>query len=289
MATNGSPAQQNFIWGSNAKDSNFAADFTKSPDMDLHLIGAELYQNPEEHDRLVLHYKGKPANKREAISSGNPVIFNYRSGKLKKSWKGYVAHVHQDNTHQGGNTDIVCVGASWVFKNTDQKVYAKSTADQVITKICKKHGFQAVTQRDPRVRDQIVQAGQSDWQLCRRLAQQTGFALLTDNTTITFVSKDKIYQSKKKSAPYFNYVDDEVGGVVPKELRMTGTILAFEPIISDQSPEAGVRVDRVMSGVNHKTGSTVKATHAHTAHKKGNSGVVIPNPTYFLKKTGKVK
>jgi hypothetical protein len=281
-----SPAHQNFVWGSNAKDSNFAAGFPKSPDMDLHLIGAELYQNPEEHDRLVLHYKGKPANKRESIASGNPVVFNYRSGKLKKTWKGYVVHIQQDNSYQGGNTDVVCVGASWVLKNTDQKIYIKSTADQVVTKIAKKHGMQAVTQRDPRVRDQIVQAGQSDWQLCRRLAQQTGFALLTDNTTITFVSKDKIYQSKKKSAPYFNYVDDEVGGVVPKELRMTGTVLSFEPTISDQSPEMGVRVDRVMTGTNSKTGAVVKATHAHTAPKKGTSGVVSPNKAYFLKKIG---
>jgi hypothetical protein len=288
MAINGdSPAHKNFVWNSNAKDSDYSASFPKSPDMDLILIAADLHQDPEEHDRLVLHYKGKPANRRQALVSGDPIIFTYRSGKLKSTWHGYIHHVRQDNSWQGGNTDIVCVGASWVLKNTDQKIYKNITSDQVISRIAKKHSMEAVTQRDPRVRDQISQSGQSDWQLCRSLAKQTGFALLTENTTITFVSKDKIYQSKKMSAPYFNYVDDEVGGVVPRELRMTGTILIFEPEISDQAPEAGLRVDRVVSGVNTKTASAVKATHPHTAPKKGNPGVVIPSKAYFVKKLGK--
>lgn len=278
------PAQKNFVWESNAKDSDFEVYFPKAPDMELILIGAELYQNPDEHDRLVLHYKGKPATKKNAMVSGDPVIFKFRSGKLKSTWNGYIHHVRQDNSHQGGNTDIVCVGASWVLKNTDQKIYKNVTADQVVSKIAKKYSMAAVTQRDPRVRPQISQSGQSDWQLCRSLAKQTGFALLAENTTLIFVSKDKIYQSKKNSAPYFNYVDDEIGGVVPASLRMTGTIIAFEPIISDQAPENGTRIDRVVSGLSTSTGTAVKATHPHTAPKPGNSGVVIPNQTYFAQK-----
>jgi hypothetical protein len=287
MATESrTPAQRNFVWGSNAKDSDFSASFPKASDMDLILIGAELYQDPEEHDRLVLHYKGKPENRKNSIVSGDPIVFKYRSGKLTSTWNGYVHHVRQNNSFQGGNTDIVCVGASWVLKNTDQKVYKNVTSDQVISKIAKKNSMSAVVQRDPRVRDQISQSGQSDWQLCRSLAKQAGFALLAENTNIIFVSKEKIYQSKKNSAPYFNYVDDEYGGVVPREVRMTGTILSFEPIISDQAPEMGTRIDRVVSGVNNKTSTVVKTTHPHTAPKKGNPGVVIPNKSFFAKRTG---
>ena len=284
ISYSGTPAQKNFVWNSNAKDSDFVASFPKSPDMELILIGAELHQDPDEHDRLVLHYKGKPANRKNSIVSGDPIVFTYRSGKLKSTWNGYIHHVRQDNSQKGGNTDIVCVGASWVLKNTDQKIYKNVTADQVISKIAKKNSLEAVTQRDPRVRAQISQSGQSDWQLCRSLAKQNGFALRTENTTIIFVSKNKIYQSQKNSAPYFNYVDDEVGGVVPASLRMTGTILAFEPIISDQSPENSVRIDRVISGVNTHTGAAVKATHTHKAPTPGNAGVVIPSKSYFAKK-----
>jgi hypothetical protein len=270
-------------WSSNAFDASFEASFPKASDMELILIGAELYQTPNEHNRLVLHYKGKPSSKKQSLISGDPIIFTYRSGKLKSTWYGYIHHISQDLSISGGNTDVVCVGASWVLKNTDQKIYKNVTSDQVISKIAKKHSMSAVVQRDPRVRSQISQSGQSDWQLCRSLAKQSGFALLTENTTITYVSKDKIYLNKKSSAPYFNYVDDEDGGVVPMSVRMTGTIIAFAPTISDQSPELSGRVDRVITGVNVKNSAAVKATHKHAPDKNGNPGVVIPNSTYFAK------
>jgi len=270
-------------WNSDGFDASFEASFPKASDMELILIGAELYQVPDEHNRLVLHYKGKPSGKKQSLISGDPVIFTYRSGKLKSTWYGYIHHISQDLSISGGNTDVVCVGASWLLKNTDQKVYKNITSDQVISKIAKKHSMAAVVQRDPRVRPQISQSGQSDWQLCRSLAKQSGFALLTENTTITYVSKDKIYLNKKSSAPYFNYIDDEDGGVVPMSVRMTGTIIAFAPMISDQAPELSGRLDRVITGVNAKNSAAVKATHKHAPDKNGNPGVVVPNATYFAK------
>lgn len=48
----------------------------------------------------------------------------------------------------------------------------------------------------------------------------------------------------------------------------------------------GTRIDRVVSGVNNKTSTVVKTTHPHTAPKKGNPGVVIPNKSFFAKRTG---
>jgi len=282
MEINDSPAQKHFVWNSTAKDSSFSVEFVKAPDMDIILAGAELYQSPEDHDRLVLHFKGKPLLKRNALVSGDPVIFTFRSGKVTSTWHGYIYNVSQKNSYQGGNTDVICVGASWVLKDTDQKIHKNTTADQVVSQIAKKHGMEAVTQRDARVRNAIVQAGQSDWQLCRSLAKQTGFALRCENTTIFFVSKDKIYENKKKSASYFKYVDHEVTGVVPKELRVTGTIISFDPVISDQAPEMGIRVDRVLAGVDTKNNKVVQATHPHTPAHPTNPGVVIPNKKYFL-------
>ena len=281
MEISRTPANKNFVWNSDANDSSFSVTFPKAPDMDLILIGAELHQDMEEHDRLVLHFKGHPNLKREAIASGDPIQFKFRSGRNTSTWVGYVHHIKQNNTFQGGNTDIICASASWVLKDTDQKIYRNLTADQVVSRIAQKHGMQAITQRHPRLKENIVQAGQSDWQLCRRLAKVTGFALRCENTTITFVSKDKIYQTKRTSAPYFNYVDSNNGGTVTRELRMTGTILSFSPVISDQAPELGVRVDRVISGANPITGSVVKSTHPAKAVKTKNLGVVIPNDRYF--------
>lgn len=281
MDNNLSPANKSFIWHSPAKDSSFEVSFPKSTDFDLILIGAELYQDAAEHDRLVLHFKGTLNPKNPGVIGKDPVVFKFRSGKLTSTWYGYVDRVKPDNTFQGGNTNIICVGASAVLKDTDQKIYTKTTADQVVAKIAKKYGMESVTQRHPRVRESIVQAGQSDWQLLTRLAAQTGFALRCENTSIVFVSKDKIFLNKKKSAPYFNYITGSVNGVVTKELRMTGTIMEFKPIVADASPEAGIRVDRVVSGMDPKTGTALKVTHNHKTIRPTNPGVVIPSEEYF--------
>ena len=273
-----------FAWIADTVGSAFTVAFPRAPDMDLILVGAELHQDMESHDRLVLHFKGTPYLKRDSIVGGDPVIFTIIGGdKSKTTWYGYVNHTSQNNTIQGGNTDIVCIGATWVFKDTDQIIYKNLTSDQIVARICEKHGFTAVTQRDPRVRDTVVQAGQSDWQVLRRLANQSGFALRAENTTVFYMSKDKIYQSLKNSAPYYVYISNEVGGVVVPAIRALGTITYFAPHISDQSPESGVRVDRVVTGVNKNTGTIIKTKHSYAPKKIGTKGVVIPSAEFFLK------
>ena len=274
---------RNFIWSSSTNPS-FKVSFPKAPDMDLILIGAELYQDMQAHDRLVLHYKGTPYIEREALTSHDPVIFTVTTeAGTGLTWYGYINHVTQGHGLDGGNTDIVCVGASRSLKDTDQTIYTNLTSDQGVSKIAAKHGFSAICQRDPRVRDSVAQSGQSDWQLIKSLAKQSGFALYCSNTTIFYMSKDKIYNAKKDSAPYFIYVDSEEGGPVTPALRGLGSIISFSPEVSDNAPEIGVRVDRVVTGINKNTGLVIKTTHPYIKTPKASKGLVKPSAGYFLK------
>jgi hypothetical protein len=281
MAIN-SPSTQMFQWQAATAGSDFTVSFPKAPELELILIGAELYQDIEQHDRLVLHFKGKPFVKGTEIKSGDPVTFTFQSEKVKATWKGYVYSPVSKNTLKANNTDVVCVGASYLLKDADQQIYTNVTADQCISKIAKKHGMTAVTQRHPRKFASLTQTGVSDWQFCRRLAAQTGFALRADNTTIIFMSKDKLYNDHKKSAPYFFYVDNPQGGVVNKSDRNLGTILNFEAYPSDESPELEVSLDRVTTGTSTKAGKkkAVKVTHKH---KKAtpSKGAVKPGKGFF--------
>lgn len=263
-------------------NSTFFVSFPKSPDMDLFLIGAELYQDTEQHDRLVLHYKGQLSKNRAALVSDDPVKFEFSYGQLKSTWYGYIRHIEQPNSFQSGNTEIVCLGVSSQLKNTEQKIYKNVTADQVVSKIATKYKLQAVTQRHPRIRPSIIQAGQSDWQLLKRLAKQSGFALRSENTSLVFVSQEKVFKNKKTSAPYFFYFEGSDTGVAVAAVKKLGTLLEFEPIISDTSPDAGVRVDRVITGINPQTKEVIKVKYPHNPTPKATLGVVIPNETYFL-------
>jgi hypothetical protein len=273
----------NFIWDSSAStlNSTFYVDFPKAPDFELLLIGAELEQDIHHHDRLTLQFKGRPFVRDSQISSGDPVIFTYASGKVMSKFKGYVHHIDQLNNMTGANTTIVCVSASYVLKNTDQKIYKDTTADQVVKKIAAKHGMSCTVQRHPRIRAAIVQAGQTDWQLCTSLAKQTGFALVHENTHITFVSKNKIYATKKPSASYFFMVDDPITGIATMADKMSGTLFNFRPIISDESPETGIVVDRAFSGSSNVSDTDISTTHSLPDTTSSNTGSVIPSEAYF--------
>lgn len=281
MATE--PIQAGLTNVEQANFSSFDINFPKTPDlnMDMGLVGAELIQSVEEHDRLILQFKGKPADAATTIVEGDPVIFTYKSFKVLNKFCGYVTKIEQNNTPQVSNTIVHCISVSYVLKQTDQKIYTNITADQVVQKTAEKHGMQTNTQRHARVRPSIVQAGQSDWQLLRRLAKQTGFALRAENMTVTFMSKSKIFESKKTSAPYFNYIDSTELGTTTKPERMMGSVVYFYPHISDHSPELGSRVDRVISGIHEKTGEVIKTVHPPKDFSIDTKGIVIPSEEYF--------
>jgi hypothetical protein len=282
MDFNRTPLQKDFRWSSDSWNSDFYVSFPKSPEFPLLIIAAELYQDINQHDRLVLHFKGSPSLESQAVVSGDPVEFTFKSAEIESKFTGYVHTIEQPSGGLSGNTDIICVSATYLLKNADQNIYKNKTADQVVSQIAKQFGMEAITQRHPKVRASIVQAGQSYWSLLRRLANQTGFALKAENTTIFFVSKSKITLSKKTNAPYFNYVNIEDNGVITAANRISGTILAFEPQVSDSSPESGVRVDRVITGVNYANGSIIKVTHpVPTPNTSPNVGVVIPGEGFF--------
>jgi len=263
--------------------STFNAVFPKTPDLiyDMGLVNAELIQVAEEHDRLVLHFKGKPSDPAVIIAQGDPVKFTFSNSTEMYTFNGYVYSVDQKNTPVMNNTDVVCIAASYYLKKTEQKIYKNVTADQVVKSIASKHGMSASTQRHPRVRKSIVQAGQSDWQLLRRLAKQTGFALRAENTTILFSTKNKIFQDKKNSAPYFFYVNSDDLGANTKGDRATGTILYFTPYLAENSPELGVQVNRVITGINEKSGDVMKTTHLHKNVDTSSRGIVVPGEDYF--------
>ena len=272
---------RNFVWQDATIGASFSVTFPKTPLFELICIGLEITQSMAEHDTVVLHLKGKPFRIDTSIVYNDPVVIEYKNLKHTSTFHGYVHRIKQTSTIQGTNeTTIECIAASSVLKETDQNIYTEVTADQVVSRVCTKFDLSANVQRDPRVRQDVVQAGQSFWQLFRSLALQTGYALRAENTTVTFCSRDKITSSKKSYAPYYLYVDNELGGGITKEQRALGTITYFHPIISDGAPESGVAVDRVISGKAKNNNQTVKITNKRKV-KAVDKGAATPSEEYF--------
>ena len=281
MAIN-SPSTQFFGWKDETYGVKFKVNFPKAPEMELILIGAEFHQTAAEHERLVLHFKGKPFVRGTELNYKDPVIFIFESGKVKRTFQGKIHKVYPEGTTKVGNTDVVCVGTSSNLKNKHSRTFTNTTADAVVKKVAAANKMTPKTQRHPRKKKSIVQTSDNtDWEFLRRLAKQTGFCLIAENSTLTFMSKDKVYESTKKTAPYFNYVDDPNGGVATKWDRNTGTLLGFKANLADSSPETGVGVNSVVTGVDEKTGKILKSKHLKKKEPT-NKGAATPGKDFFL-------
>jgi hypothetical protein len=254
--------------------------FTSNPDFSLPLLTAKLDQQYNYHDVLTLNYAGRLTESDAAVSSGDPVTFTWSGSGKVSTWVGYV-HTVVPTTIGNNFTKIICVSPTYVFKNTTQKIYKNVTADQIVTKIAKKYGLKAVTQRHPRVFKSISQAGQSDWQVLRRLSKQTGFGLRVDGTTIYFMSKSKLSEASKTKASYFF---KEEALPTSRAIVQMGTIYEFDIQLSDESPDMlGAVVERVISGVHDVTNKPIVTKHTAKIKTKSTKGAVVPSKK-FLKK-----
>jgi hypothetical protein len=262
------------------RDSSREVIFELNPNFPLTLLSARLEQKFEHHDLLVLKYAGKIEDSSTFIGSGDPVTFNYSGGQAKATWVGYV-HKVIPGTIADNSTTIICASPTYLLKNTKQKIYKNVTADQIVQKIAKQYGMKAVTQRHPRVFSSIGQGGQSDWQLLRRLAKQTGFGLKINGTTIYFMSKNKLATSSKPKSSYFF---KEGAAPTSRVIQQMGTIFDFVLHVSDEAPDfIGSTVDRVVSGLHQTNNKPIATKHAIKPAAKKTLGAVVPNKK-FLKK-----
>jgi len=254
--------------------------FPLSPTFDLVFLSAKLEQEFNSHDRLVIKYAGKVEDTLNFVGSGDPVEFEYSGAGYKKTWVGYVHKIIPSTVSENATT-IICISPTYLLKTTRQKIYKNVTADQVVQKVCKQYGLKAVTQRHPRVFSTIAQAGQSDWQLLRRLAKQTGFGLKVTGTTVYFMSKNKLSSASTNNASVFF---KETAAPTVRSIASMGTLIEFTPQISDEAPDMiGATVDRVVSGLHSTNNKTIATKHKIQPAKKKTKGTVTPSKK-FLKK-----
>lgn len=257
-----------------------AVRFPLSPTFDLVFLSAKLEQEFNSHDRLVIKYAGKVEDTLNFVGSGDPVEFEYSGAGYKKTWVGYVHKIIPSTVSENATT-IICISPTYLLKTTRQKIYKNVTADQVVQKVCKQYGLKAVTQRHPRVFSTIAQAGQSDWQLLRRLAKQTGFGLKVTGTTVYFMSKNKLSSASTNNASVFF---KETAAPTVRGIASMGTLIEFTPQISDEAPDmVGATVDRVVSGLHSTNNKTIATKHKIQPAKKKTKGTVTPSKK-FLKK-----
>jgi Phage tail baseplate hub (GPD) len=248
----------------------------------LYVYSLSFYQNKYEHEIASITFRDWNVQY-DVVEAGSPITFTITNDGKSRVFYGYVHSIVVDRTPGSFLTEVIAVSASMVMKNESQTVYTGLSADAVIQKIAKKHNFVAFTVPHPRIYPQIAQAGHTDWELCVRLAKQSGYSLRTENTEIYFQPMLYEYETKRAEASRFimREPNDPSGS----------TIYSFNPAISEGfSYDGDMKAAVAISGLDSSSVSPISLTKQirapKTKHKSSNeffdkfhTHVVATDPT----------
>jgi hypothetical protein len=170
------------------------------------MVDAELKQKQESHDVLSIQFKGALERHNSLnLAEGDPVKFVWETENHTSTFVGFVHLIEKYTKAANVFTRIVCVNNSEVLKKTGKELFKNKTADAIVSKICSDIGFSLDSSLVPYSYPSVAQAGQSHWQLLKRLSKATGHALRAENTELIFKKQDAIIAEKLPTAPVFTH------------------------------------------------------------------------------------
>jgi phage protein D len=223
------------------------------------IYSANIFQKRYAHELASLYFKDWGVQY-DVVKAGSPVHLTIHGSNELRDFYGYVHHINLDRTPGKNFTELVVIGASFSMKQQAQKVYKNTTADQVVKEIAAKHNFVCYAVPHPRVHPQLAQAGQSDWELMVRLAQQSGYTLRVKNTELYFQPIMEDYTNYRAEAPKFI--------MRPASDPNGSTIYSFKPMIGESIPyEDAINGASAVTGVDTTNSEPISVTHQLQVNK----------------------
>ena len=183
--------------------SHVIVNFPNTNTSPLYVYSMSFYQNKYEHEVASLVFRDWDVSY-DSVEAGSPIEFNIKNNNNSRTFYGYVDHVKVHRDPGSFLTEVVVVGASYILKNEDQRVFKGMSADAIIQQIATENGFVAFTVSCPRVYPQVSQAGHTNWELMVRLAKQNGYSLRAENTELYF--QPMMYEYTNKRAEAYKFV-----------------------------------------------------------------------------------
>lgn len=243
-----------------------------------------LKQTRYQHEYAVILFKDWETNFND-VKPMSPVTIKLRAPNSEtKEINGYVHHIKPIYSPGERSLEVHVIGASYVMKNTSQKIYSNVTADQIVKQIASKYKFSYFTEPHGRVFPQISQAGRTDWQLLVWLAKKIGYTLRAENTSLYFYPLSKDYSEYRDYAKTFNLrTAESVGGTDTYNFRpLIGESLQFEDEEDDsKAAVAYYGVDRfsksVLSQTKQKNKKSSRKNATPEQFDRFSVNTVVPN------------
>lgn len=234
--------------------------------------GFELTQRQGAHDVAVIPFEGEVNHLSESYATGAPVRLTWGNRYGQGEFVGYVHHTRQRLQTRHPVSEVVCVGAGFPLFEVRQRAFENVTADQTVGTLAHAQGLAAVVDAHPRVYPILMQDTISDWALLTRLANETGYVLRPEGTTVQFVTRTHMEEYYRPRAQVYHLASDQ-NSLLPTQ----STLFNFTPMVGDYFPETGAtNTTKTVTRIDPTTGEVQALSQAPTGGAAARSFFTSP-------------
>lgn len=200
-----------------------------------------------------------------------PVTLRLTDGRVSEPWYGYVHHGGVVTTTYGQRNAVVrytLIGTSLPLNDEKTRSWKNVTRSSIVRQIAKEHRLRTLMSVHRTVIPYYAQSG-SDWRVLKDMADQTGYRLWVDGSTVRFVDAKLLLEGVSVSeTPTFSQ------SVTPGVLN---TLHQFESKIGTMVPRAGgTAANQVVNGIDVRNKTIIKATSTTSTQNSGSPAGSTP-------------
>jgi len=194
---------------------NASVRFPTRPTAKANLIGVEVLQREYAHEVCALNLRNTPTAN-ATFREGTPVEVQW--GFYPRNYAkfvGYVLHAKpkEDREKRTSLAQVVCIGATYYFKDSNQRMFLHHRGETVVAAIAADAHFDAVYDDSATVWPMLASPGLTDWQFLVKVAKQRGATLIARNTALYCYDPVKYLLDQIDGWPVIKFTDTDGGPV----------------------------------------------------------------------------
>lgn len=184
-----------------------------------------------------------------------PVTLDMFNGSDSTRWWGYVHHSgvsHDLRSSTGPVLRYTLIGTSLPMNDQHYDSWSNVSRSGIIREMARRYNLRSIIQKAPGVLSFLPQSGKSDWSLMQDMATSSGYRLVVDGSTVTFLDPATLLLGVRDSS-IRDYRQNQTSGVPDSLIKWVSTVGTL-------APRSGGQAGRhVSSGVDATTGRSVRA------------------------------
>lgn len=221
---------------------------------------AEIREGHGVHSMAIVDVTS-PTTKAPVYPELSPVMLDYgRSPADIVRWYGYVHHSNVLSTQatRTVTTRYVCIGTTLPLNTQRTRSWKNTSPTAIARQVGRENGLRTVISPSARRFTYWAQSGQSDFKLLHDLADEVGYRFWVEGTTLYFLDPRVLLLGQRtQDIPVF---------IQNNQPGSSDTLLDLSVLTGTMIPRAhGVTGTAVISGLDVKTGRTIKASSTASA------------------------